>query len=160
MVSFQFEVAGEQQVDRMLSRTSEKLKDLRPFLDGVEDMLSEIVVEQFASEGSRSVSWAPLSPRYAAQKQARWGRQPILVASGAMKKSLISKGGAHIARHPDKETLEFGTQTPYAIYHQTGTEQMPQRKILDLMERDRRAIMKLLQRYLFTGRSGGRIVVK
>tara|TARA_Y100000310_G_scaffold333905_2_gene412439 strand:+ start:12902 stop:13381 length:480 start_codon:yes stop_codon:yes gene_type:complete len=159
MVSFEFTVAGETQVNRMLSRTTDKLDDLRPFLDGVADLLLAVMADQFDSGGGRSASWEPLSPRYAAQKRAKWGQRPLLVASGEMRESLTQRGGRHIERRPLADVLEFGSRVPYAIYHQMGTQRMPQRKILDLVDRDRRAIMKLLQRYLFTGRSGGRIRV-
>lgn len=153
MVSFQFDALGETQVNRMLSRTTEKMADLRPFLDATAEMFREGLVEQFASEGARSKKWAPLSPIYAAWKAKRWGAKPILEASGRLQRSLTSTGGENIERRPGKDTLEFGTIVPYASYHQTGTKTMPQRKILDLTSNDRRATMKLLQRFLFTDRS-------
>ena len=154
MVSYQFDIAGERQVDRMLSRSTEKIRDLRPFLDAAGNLLRQIMGEQFSSEGSRGGEpWAPLSSRYSAYKLSRWGQQPILVASRAMRESLTDPGGSHIERRPERDTLEFGTRVPYAVYHQTGTERMPQRKILDLVERDRRNLMKLLQQHLFTNRS-------
>lgn len=152
VVAFSFTVEGEVQVSRMLSRTTEKISNLRPFLDNVAVFLEATMEEQFDTEGSRSGGWVALSPRYAEDKLARWGSQPILVASGGMRRSLIGASGASIRRQLGGDTLEFGTSVPYAKYHQTGTSRMPMRKILDLTSDDRRTVMKMLQRHLFTGR--------
>lgn len=153
MVQFSLNVEGEQQVARMLSRVTEKINDLRPFLDSAAGFLVATMGDQFSGEGSRTGGWAPLSPRYAADKARRWGSKPILEASGAMKASLTGTGGRNISRQIGGDTLEFGTSVPYARYHQTGTSRMPQRRILDLTEDDRRGLMKLLQRHLFTDRN-------
>jgi len=147
MVSFQFEVQGEEQVSRMLSRTTEKLEDLGPFWDAAGDMLITTMEAQFSSEGGRTGGWAPLSSRYAVDKARKYGSQPILVASGGMRQSLVG-GPGNISRQ-EQGGLLFGTEVKFARYHQSGTSRMPQRRILDLTDQDRRSIMKLLQRHLF-----------
>lgn len=153
MVGFSFTIEGEEQVARMLSRTTEKINDLRPFLDGVSTFLSTVAMaEQFSTEGGRTGGWAALSPRYAEDKLQRWGSQPILVASGRMRQSLTGGGAGSVSRQIGGDTLEFGTSVPYARFHQSGTSRMPQRRIMDLADADRRTIMKMLQQHLFTGR--------
>ena len=149
MVGFSFTVEGEEQVGRMLSRTTDRLDDLRPFLGAAAGFMAVAMEKQFNSEGGRTGGWAPLSDRYAADKAERWGARPILVASGAMRDSLTGSGSGSVRREIGGDSLEFGTSVPYASYHQTGTSRMPQRRILDLTEDDRRGLMKLLQRHMF-----------
>ena len=147
MTQVQFEVLGETQVSAMLSRTTDKIHDLAPYWATVTVLLQSLVKEQFDTEGGRTGGWAPLSPSYAADKARRFGAQPILVATGKLRDSLV--GGSAISRQVGNESLEFGTSVPYGIYHQKGTQNMPQRKILDLNSDDQRTLMKMLQRHLF-----------
>lgn len=152
MTQFSLNIEGEEQVSRLLSRTTERASDLRPFIDWVGDFLPTTMKEQFDSEGGRTGGWAPLSPDYAAQKALRYGSQPILVASGRMMRSLTTPGAGSINRKIGRDSLEFGTSVPYAIFHQKGTSRMPQRRIIDLTESDRRSILKGLQKHLFGAR--------
>jgi phage gpG-like protein len=39
----------------------------------------------------------------------------------------------------------FGTRVPYAAFHQTGTRRMPARKPVELSERNRRKVVKIIQ---------------
>ncbi len=149
MVQIDFNVLGERQVSRMLSRTTDKAADLGPYWQMVQGLLEESVGKQFDTQGGRTGGWAPLSARYAADKSRRFGSQPILVATGALKESLTGGSGG-IARQEGNTSLRFGTQLGYGRFHQTGTSNMPQRRILDLTNDDRRTMMKMLQRHLFT----------
>lgn len=149
MTQVNFEVLGEKQVSQMLSRTTDKAADLGPYWIMVQGLLRQVIGEQFTTEGGRTGGWAPLSARYALDKARRFGSQPILVASGALRRSLMG-GSGQISQQEGNETLRFGTSVPYGVFHQTGTSRMPQRRILDLTNDDRRTMMKLLQRHLFT----------
>jgi len=152
MVQFSFTVEGEEQVSRMLSRTTEKIADMAPFFQAAGVLMQTSMEEQFGTEGGRTGGWAPLSERYAADKAKKYGSRPILQASGALIGSLVGGGGGHIERVQGNDTLEFGSSIPYGTYHQTGTSRMPQRRILDLTDGDRRSLMKLLQRHMFGAR--------
>ncbi len=149
MTQVNFEILGERQVSRMLSRTTDKIADLGPYWQMVTGLLQDSIKEQFNTEGGRTGGWAPLSDRYATDKARRFGSQPILVATGRLKDSLTG-GSGFISRQEGNESLRFGTQLGYGTYHQTGTSKMPQRRILDLTDNDRRTMMKMLQRHLFT----------
>ena len=149
MTQVNFEVLGERQVSQMLSRTTDKAADLGPYWLMVQGLLSQVIGEQFDSAGGRTGGWAPLSERYVADKVRRFGSQPILVATGALRESLMG-GSGQISRQEGNETLRFGTSLGYGVFHQTGTRNMPQRRILDLTNDDRRTMMKMLQRHLFT----------
>jgi phage gpG-like protein len=149
MTQVNFEVLGEKQVSQMLSRTTDKAADLGPYWLMVQGLLTETIREQFDTQGGRTGGWEPLSERYASDKVRRFGSQPILVATGALRDSLLG-GPGRIVRQEGNESLLFGTQLGYGSFHQSGTVNMPQRRILDLTNDDRRTMMKMLQRHLFT----------
>ena len=83
--------------------------------------LEAITAAQFDSEGSRGAhgEWAPLTPEYEKEKRKRWGDKPILEASGRLKTSFEDGGGEHVDEATPTD-LTWGSETPYAIYHQTG----------------------------------------
>ncbi len=146
-VNLELSVDGDVQLDRSLQRFGDNLSDLSPFFEVAADMVSGFVKQQFDSQGGRTQGWRALSPDYAAWKLAQVGSQPILVFTGRMRRSLITRTGESI-RHISPLSMKWGTSVDYAIYHQRGTGKMPQRRIIDLTEDDRRSLMKLLQEFL------------
>lgn len=70
-----------------------------------------------------------LSDRYKPIKQSAWGFiYPILKASGRLMASITKPGDTDsIAMILNKRTLILGTKTPYAEYHQFGTNRLPAR---------------------------------
>lgn len=84
---------------------------------------------QFTLKGSGL--YPPLNPDYAERKRRIYGNQPIMVASGELKKSLTRTGGDNISL-VKKDSLTFGTANDYAVYHQSDRprKKLPQRKVL------------------------------
>ncbi len=143
-------IEGVIELDRALSRWSHDIKDPRPFFEDAEKILKLGVAEQFLSQGDRGSTggWAPLSPRYAAWKQQKFGPKPILEASGKLKASFTRLTMS-------TSELVWGSRLAYAKYHQRGTTRMKKRKILEFTQQDKRAFMKALQRMLmFKGSKG------
>lgn len=147
----QFEIEGEVQLDRALSRFGDRIVDLSPFFRNVSDQLEGAIREQFETEGQRSGGWAPLSPRYAEWKEANYPGQPIMVLTGRLRESLVG-GGESSIREVSRDQLKWGSSIEYGRKHQRGEGNLPQRRIIDLIESDRRMIMKTLQRHLVSGR--------
>jgi phage gpG-like protein len=89
--------------------------------------------------------------RYAEWKATQVGSMPILQFTGAMARSFRT-------RRMTNTTLEWGSNSRYAIFHQRGTYKMPQRKVVELDANERRAAMKELQKFLvrqgYPGQSG------
>jgi phage gpG-like protein len=152
-IHFEISVDGEVQLSRALSRFGDRLFHMRPFFATAAEQVQKSVAAQFDAQGGRTGGWRPLSPRYAAYKLAQVGSKPILEYSGRMRRSLTGQGGDSI-RELDDNHLRWGTRTPYAIYHQRGTRRMPQRRIIDLTEDDRRGLMKSLQQFLMQAWEG------
>jgi len=149
-VKFEFQVDGEAQLVRALSRYGDKIGDMTPYFRSVAKLLSQIIRQQFDSEGGRTDAWRPLSPEYAAWKMRQVGSKPILVFSGRLRRSLVDKGEGGI-EDIGRDGLRWGTGVPYAIYHQRPTGGKSPRRIIDLTEGDREAIMKMLQRFFAEG---------
>lgn len=90
--------------------------------------------ETFDKEGARRGHdrWEPLNPAYSMYKAARGRSTKPLILTGHLRGS-----GKVLRDTPD--SLEFGTQVPYAEYHQKGEGNLPEREFLfytsqDLME--------------------------
>lgn len=143
-------VAGQVEMDRGLARFTDGVSDWRPIWNVFADTFYAYLKGQFTSEGEEGlgVKWAPLSAVYAAWKATHFAGKPILQRTGRLMASLTSQkapGAVYIAR---PKSLTIGSEVPYAIYHQTGTGRMPQRKEVVLNEGAKRELMKLAQMYL------------
>jgi phage gpG-like protein len=106
------------------------------------------MVGTFASQGARiGQNWKPLSPAYAKWKAVKYPGQPILRASDRMFGSLLGANGEAV-EDVQRQSLAYGTRTPYAKYHQRGTPRMAQRRFLAMTEADRREIKNLIRLHL------------
>lgn len=142
-----FEVMGEVQLSRGLSRFAEDVKDLREPFREIIQQLYDIERQQFDTEGGRAESWQPLAPSTVERKERGGFGSKILVRTEAMESSLTGQTtDTRVEVQP--LLMRFGTKVPYAGYHQTGTTHMPARPVIKLIESDKLAIMKTLHRYL------------
>ena len=89
-------------------------------------------------------SWAVLSESTVKQK----GFRTVLVRTGALQDSIfVDVSGLN---------LLIGTDKKYAVYHQTGTRHMPQRKVIDITRQDIDALVKSLTNNL--GKQGFKVI--
>ena len=147
----QLEVLGETQIDRTFLRLSDTAKNMEPLWERFLKELRDIARLQFESEGSYgSGGWPALAESTIESKQSRGKDNGILRASNDLFNSLTSEGPGSIA-DISKEWLRYGTSIPYAGFHQSGTTNMPQRRVVRLPESERRMLVSLMQRYLVTG---------
>jgi hypothetical protein len=63
--------------------------------------------------------YAPLSPKYAEQKRKKFGRKPILIASGRLMTAV--SGGQGFIQKIGKKEMTLGIDLPYASYPQDMT---------------------------------------
>ena len=143
-------ILGDKQLNRAFSRFGDSVDDLRPAWKKVSEKLFKISAKQFDTQGGSGASggWTPLSDNYLLWKQAQVGNQPILVFSGDMRRSLTQKGGQNILEMK-RDHMKWGTRVGYATVHQKPqSSPIPQRKIIDLNEQDKRDLMREIQRHL------------
>ncbi|WP_102158678.1 phage virion morphogenesis protein [Zhihengliuella halotolerans] len=136
----------------MLERFGENLQDAEQAFDKMADHASVVFRGQFETQGRRlgNSKWAPLSPKYAAQKARAFPGMPLLVATGDLRKSLAFRpfGIDEIT----SKGMTLGTAVPYASYHQRGTPRMPQRKLVGrLSAQDTRAMSTILHEHIVKG---------
>lgn len=141
------ELLGEKQVSRTLLRYGNRGADMSTPLRRVADKITEWNEDQFRTQGARgSGGWDALAESTVEAK----GHDVILIDSGdlyndvtSISNWIITDSFAHL-QLPD-ETHRIG------MFHQLGTVNMPQRRVIDLTEMDKRDIMRTLMMYLRSG---------
>lgn len=147
VIELTFDVAGDRQLSRSLSRFGDSVKDLSPAFREIAKNFHEIEKKQFASQGGYgSGGWAPLSPTYAEWKARHYPGAPILRRTGRLLSSLIGKTQDTI-EEIGKHDLSLGTSVPYSIFHQKGRG-VPRRPVIELTEKDKSNWMKIIQKWL------------
>lgn len=112
-----------------MKRRFERAQDFRSIFRWARNELQRANQANFGSQGAASGKpWLPLDSGYARWKLTHAGPAPILVFSGRLRRSLTSLRGS--PNEIDKKSAVFGTDVPYAGFHQTGTSKMPARKIV------------------------------
>lgn len=134
-----------------LERFGQNIQDADQAFDRMADFAARVFAAQFETAGSRMGSkWAPLSPKYAKQKARAFPGQPLMVATGDLRKSLAFRplGIEEIT----SSKMVIGTAIPYAAYHQAGAGRLPQRKLIGrLNPQDTKAMSKILHDHIVKG---------
>lgn len=149
-IEFSVQVDGVPVLIRSFNRVQRHINDLKRVWDQVEPEFFAMERQQFRTEGAAGASgrWAPLSPAYTARKLKKYGAQPIMVASGRLRKSLFNEGGSDSVSIKGNREAFFGTRVEYAAYHQRGAGNLPERKPIDPSTEQKRTLTKSIQRGL------------
>lgn len=122
-------------IARQLGKLAIELEDLDPLWNRIEPAMAQIEQDQFETRGHGG--WPPLAPSTLADKARHGYPEDPLVRTGDLKESLTNPA---VAAHRTHKQLTWGTDIPYAPYHQTGTPRMPKRPPLDLRAEDRQKL--------------------
>lgn len=148
---FTFSVYGDTQVDRTLARFADNVADATPVWEALAAKFQAAERRQFATEGRyASGGWPALSPKYAAWKARHYPGKPILEREGHLKASLTERPFGVEAIEPGYMVL--GSDVSYGAYHQKGSGRLPQRRPVELTEAQRRDWVRLIQRFIVTGK--------
>jgi len=127
----------------------------RPVFRWARSELASANRRNFATRGGVSGSpWPGLDEEYARWKLSEYGPRPVLVATGALFRSL-----AFLRGHPNhlgRKDATFGTDIPYAKWHQKGTRSMPMRKVVFVPRTFAYRLAKKTGTYLVHGEGAGR----
>jgi phage gpG-like protein len=143
--------AGAAQLTRRLHAMETAVTDMRPAWDVLRERFIKNMSRTFAAEGGNSGKWSPLSPQYGAWKMKRYSGKKILQRTGDLLNSVTSELAIDI-RGP--QTMILGSDSSYGGYHQTGTRKMPQRKMIDFSEYERRVWVTVIRAHLFAATDG------
>lgn len=148
-ISFSF--YGDVQLDRTLQRFELRAADASPAFEQIGDSFARAESRQFSSQGAYgSGGWPALSPAYAAWKARHFPGKPILQRTGELAESLTSRPfGIDVV---ESQFAVFGSAVPHGRFHQIGGPDLPQRRPVELPDTLRRRWVKILQRWLVTGR--------
>lgn len=144
------ESKGDEAATQLLRGLGKSAADPRPAFKQIADELAIAEGEWFASRGEGS--WPDLAETTIAYK-AQHGLPPDpLVATGALKRSLIVRSGSGGRRTITQKQLRYGTRVPYARFHaraRTGYSRMPRRyPMISLGISERRRMVKDVRDYL------------
>jgi phage gpG-like protein len=130
MMNFSFNT-NSQTVLGGLTDFQDSLADNTSALAAVADDLREMIGEQFSTEGAAGgTPWSPLAT--STLRKSRGLRSGILDLTGALKGSLTDPGAPGHVETTDGQQLLFGSELPYANFHQVGTRRMTARPIIVL----------------------------
>jgi phage gpG-like protein len=151
-VLFEFEAAGEKIISRKILRLSERASDARPAFNRIANLWMDYERELFDTEGaSGRGKWKPIKASTVAAKQASNLDLRILHATLALRESLTERGGDQKLMI-EPTFMVFGSHLPYADVHQHPKRPgFPQRRVIDFTEGQKRATIKVLQRFLVKG---------
>lgn len=120
-----FEVVNTEAVNKKLGEVSKNLSDLRPAFALFKQDFYRYEQQLFRLKSPGK--YQDLSPKYKERKVKKYGfAYPILKASGALSKSLLSPTSPGSVAVVKKDFFEIGTNVPYGVYHQSTK---PRRKI-------------------------------
>lgn len=126
-----------------------RMQDIRPVLDRYgEYIVNEHIPRQFAAQGTPR-RWASLSPAYARQKARRYPGRPILVRTGRMRRGFRWEARPRSLRIINRVRAgQRGRGLPRWFYHQSGTEKMPARPMLQMTDKDRDKLSEFTEDHL------------
>jgi phage gpG-like protein len=139
------EVWGDKIVARKLLRFAERAENMSPVWDEVEDQLKVAFERNFRNQGP---GWAPLKPSTIRSRIAQgYPPGPILTRSGDYRRAMTTGLTTH--KNPG-ELIVMAPAVP-GKFHQFGTRTPMAARPLRLTERDKRDIIKTIQRGLIEG---------
>ncbi len=158
MINLALKVEGQDKLLDALEEMELTFKDFRPLFREAAKLFYEFEREAFESEGGTSEAgeWEELSPLYELIKEQRYPGKTILRRTDALFRSLTQPNARGSIRRVTETELLIGTSIDYAIWHQTGTANMPERPIIALTDQQNRRMATFLRRGLadFVRRAG------
>lgn len=143
-----FTVLGEDQFSRDILRVGERGADMRPAFAMIADDIVEWNAQQFMSQGARaSGGWEELAASTVKAK----GHDTILIDSSDLFHEMINRSNFMIT----DSFLHFkppAEQARIGAFHQSGTVNMPQRRVIEFTELDRRQMVRRMQAWALDGR--------
>jgi len=124
---------------------------MEPLFQELLKLLRQISTVQFLTEGAHGSGGWPALAQSTIDKKKAAGQSPwIERASEDLFNSLTGDGRGSIA-DVSSDWLRYGTSIPYAGFQQSGTRHMPQRRLVQLTEEERKEFVRVVQRFLVTG---------
>lgn len=154
MPRFRFNASVNPRIKDLTEVMKLDAKDMQRMLKTVDAAFRINMRQQFSTEGrSGGEAWPPLSPKYKAWKQKRFGRKKIMQRTGRLRRSLAFQGADHVRRAftVPRARLVMGTRVNYAAFHIPGVlknRNLPDRDPLQHTDRQERVYRRMVSDYL------------
>lgn len=150
-----FNVQGERRLFEAIDRLTEVISDQRErgWQKNV-DVRLDFERRHLDTEGAGG--FTPLTPSYAAEKEAKVGFLPILQYTGHMYRSLTEEGAPNFVREEEANSLRVGTSDPKARAHHEGAGRLPVREVMRATNEEGQAHLQVFREsYAATSRALG-----
>lgn len=126
MLQMTVQLSGRSELLRSIKQAGVDISDLRSELRDVGDYLKEFYATDVYDTRGHVINalWAPLDVRYRKYKQKRAPGKGPLEFSGKMRDSFYSRLG--------RNQVIVGNKQDYFKFHQTGTRNIPARRMIKL----------------------------
>jgi phage gpG-like protein len=110
-------------IEAQFGEFGRELLDFTGLWERFADTLEDVERDRFVTEGHGD--WPPLAPSTLRDKTAHGFPVDILVRTGKLKESLTNR---EIAMRMTPQSMSWGTDVPYARYHQEGGQRVVTRR--------------------------------
>lgn len=147
-------VKGVNRVNLRLTKMAERAQDFAPVFRWAQRELEQANRDNFRSRGATSGEpWMPLDDEYARWKLAHHGPKPPMVLSGRLFRDVTWLKGP--PNSIGRLTATFGTNLPYAKFHEAGTRDMPARNIMFVPRLFAQRLSERMGKYIVYGNMQG-----
>ena len=132
---------------RWLSNKSNSDKFTKEILTGLSDFFigkdqnaigdRSILGSHFIDGNASKYKYPPLSPAYNRRKIAKFGKKPMLVATGELKNKAMD---AQVKIKNNKSHISSKSPPPYAKFIESGTDKMPKRPVWTINTNDKKTL--------------------
>lgn len=142
------EVVGDKVAAERLIMVGERASDVRPIKPLLDPAFRRDEETRFALNGP---GWKALADTTVALKAAAGMDARILRRTGELERALTSAGGSvEVGLTSSRTELAFGTDVPYARFHQYG-KGVPKRELIDLRPATVERMSSTVQGYVVDG---------
>jgi phage gpG-like protein len=148
VVKFTVEQKGAYEAAAHLHRLGARGADIRPTQERVRGVYLQSTERRFRSRGDGT--WPPLQDS-SRERKARAGVDPRpLRWTQALFESLTLQSGPDQINQADPTEMRFGTDVPYARFHDRGAG-VPRRKLIELRPAEQKQIAGIVEKYVAKG---------
>ena len=134
----QVEITGFRSLERQLRDVEAEAKDLSNFIKETAVPLVRKEVKRLFDSGGY-FQWPALAPSTVARK----GHSRILIDTRRLIRSVTLESSADKVIEITDNSLVFGTNVPYARYHEEGTSRLPKRPVFELLGQHGRFLRRM-----------------
>lgn len=154
-VDFRFNVMGVDQVSRLFDRIGNGVNDFTKPYKKISTDFYKSQDTTFKNEGNfeGKQKWQKLSKAYELWKRKKYGNQPILVLTGALRKAATKRNAFGSIFDLSPKSLLMGVDIDVngwnlAALHQFGTKKMPKREVIRISNVQKKRWVDFIRNYI------------